>query len=606
MTWSKVDDLFWCHPKTLDMSPGAGLTWLYGLCYCARYLTDGFVPLAALPKFHPDSAAVFAPELVNRELWEEVFEADQLVGYRFHDYLEYQPNKTDAKASQKLSKERRSKAASLAANARWHPESPAGSDASDANRIASASSASGRDATTGREDPDGDDEPPGGASLPPAPLRPGPGSQSSQPPSQVKSGKPAQVDSCAAHVPVPVPVPDAEDIRAGENLLKKEMNLGSEGPVQKLAPTLHVVTGSDPQTQSSGAGSELDWALTLGDCTDVLARMQSDSLDSMVTDPPYGIDMSKAFDHFDSNDAFKAWCEGWAKEAFRTLKPGGHIAAFGSPRTYHCLASALESQGFEIRDSLHWLYGTGQLKGLNVSKSIDALLGGVRSTKKVPYHPNAMMHRNRDASTPWRVQAAKTGYREMPGDDPVKPEAKAWDGFGTNVKPAHEPIVLARKPLREPNVAKQVLASGTSALNLAGCSLPGRRNPSNVIIQHDLACSGSDRCVKSCPVRLLEGQQPGSSAFFYCPKPSGAEKSLGLAGDNPHCTVKPVELMRWLCRLVTPPGGTVCDPFAGSGTTGVAAIREGFSFVGIEIDETFHAAAQARLEAEITDCEVAS
>lgn len=310
-----------------------------------------------------------------------------------------------------------------------------------------------------------------------------------------------------------------------------------------------------------------------GDCLDVLRDMPDASVDAVVTDPPYGLSfMGKRWDYDVPSAAI------WS-ECLRVLKPGGHLLSFGGSRTYHRMAVNVEDAGFEIRDQVMWVYGSGFPKSHNVSKALD------RSGKATP-------------------------------------AATQWDGWGSALKPAHEPIVLARKPLGEKTLAANVLEHGTGAINVDGCRVgerekPPGRFPANVM--HD----GSDEVVE-----LFPGAGEKSAArFFYCAKASKSDRDEGLdafaeqefvqwqTGNgtsgkpssmsegrdtqrrNIHPTVKPTDLMAYLCRLVTPPGGVVLDPFAGSGSTGKAAIREGFQFIGIEREAEYLAIARARIEA---------
>jgi len=322
-----------------------------------------------------------------------------------------------------------------------------------------------------------------------------------------------------------------------------------------------------------------------GDCLEVLRELAEASVDAVVCDPPYGIDFQgQAWDgqtirrlasgrqqrKLSPGEAFEVWATVWARECVRVLKPGGHLAAFGAPRTAHRLASALEDAGLELRDTLMWLYGQGMPKS-----------------------------------------------RRLPA------------GRGTALKPAYEPIILARKPLAG-TVEQNHRAHGTGTLNIDACepgSDPGdaQRWPANVLLSHDEACS-KGACVPECPVWLVDHAadqtRTGSrlaavSRLFYCPKASRSEREAGCehlprrpldlfpnaAGASPpppqaancHPTVKPLALMRWLIRLVTPPGGLVLDPFCGSGSTGAAAILEHRRFQGVEVDPDYHAIAQARI-----------
>lgn len=384
-----------------------------------------------------------------------------------------------------------------------------------------------------------------------------------------------------------------------------------------------------------------------GDCRDVMAALPECSVDAIVTDPPYGIHfMAKSWDQFggplgrdhqlgrersgsmhageydySQNQAFQAWTESWASEALRILKPGGHMLVCGSPRTYHRMASGIEDAGFGIRDCLQWLFGSGFPKSLNLHGE--------------------------------------------------------WEGWGTALKPAFEPIVLARKPLVG-TVAGNVAAYGTGGLNIDGCRIEGgeralkerrkdasldeTRNtygsglngsrhaghtvagrwPANVMLDGDAAVllDAQSGETLSPPVGSLGGgsathavfgdfaglrhengfgDRGGASRFFYIAKTSRGEREFGLddlevtrrsdgrdkdienprqrtnARRNDHPTVKPVDLMRWLCRLITPPGGTILDPFLGSGSTGMAALDEGFRVIGIDLEAHYLDIAQRRI-----------
>lgn len=316
--------------------------------------------------------------------------------------------------------------------------------------------------------------------------------------------------------------------------------------------------------------ADADVQLIEGCCIEKMAELDDASVDAIVTDPPYELGfMGKQWDA--SGIAYNA--DVW-REALRVLKPGGHLLAFGGTRTYHRMVCAIEDVGFEVRDSLHWIYGTGFPKSHDVSKAVD-------------------------------------------GD-----EAKQWNGWGTALKPAHEPIVVARKPL-DGTVAETVLAHGTGALNADACRVgdekitirgdgnvwveAGRKGnpaqhfdrvgrwPPNILFVHADDCT-DDACADGCPVAAL-GDEPAQffPCFRYEAKATRGERAAGLDDDNTHPTVKPVELMRWLVRLVTPPGGTVLDPFMGSGTTGIAAAIERFAFIGIEKEPDHVRIARGRL-----------
>lgn len=365
-----------------------------------------------------------------------------------------------------------------------------------------------------------------------------------------------------------------------------------------------------------------------GDCREVMAQLEPASIDAIVCDPPYGLEfMGKDWDHGVPGEPF--WIE-----ALRVLKPGGHLLAFGGTRTFHRLAVAIEDAGFEIRDTLSWMYGSGFPKSMNLGKTL--------------------------------------------------PE---WDGWGTALKPSWEPIVMARKPLTKPGVrpgttkkatvAETVLKHGTGALNIdatriasAGGSPSQARRESAVKAGKGPGNPGeyghtiNDRttharyteqrageslgrwpanegceeaCMESCPVHLLDeqsgvlssggtpprrpgdtegsrhaydkfaGQEApegigrssgGASRFYYSSKTSKVERNAGLpeGKKNDHPTVKPIAVMAWLVRMVTPPDGVVLDPFMGSGSTGIAAVQEGFRFIGVDLEPSYCNIAWHRLK----------
>ena len=306
-------------------------------------------------------------------------------------------------------------------------------------------------------------------------------------------------------------------------------------------------------------------------CRTAMQDMDAASVDSIVTDPPYGLSfMGKEWDHGVPGQVF------W-DAALRVAKPGAHLLAFGGTRTYHRLVCAIEDAGWEIRDTIAWVYGSGFPKSLDVSKAIDKAAGAEREVvgkRKQPLGKNATFRRSAQASQGYRPEGKEFGQASLDEIDitaPATPEAEQWDGWGTALKPALEPICVARKPFSR-TVAENVLEHGTGALNVDGCRVahgdevnigamqycqtrqnghtvtlnnpgfstatykPGGRWPANLI--HD----GSDEVV----------QDMGDAArFFYCAKASKADRG----SFNDHPTVKPTDLMRYLCRLVTPPGG---------------------------------------------------
>jgi site-specific DNA-methyltransferase (adenine-specific) len=309
----------------------------------------------------------------------------------------------------------------------------------------------------------------------------------------------------------------------------------------------------------------------------------------------------------------------WAA-CLRVLKPGGHLVAFGAPRTYHRLACAIEDAGFEIRDSLHWLQSQGFPKSLDVSKAFDRAAGVLQ--------PEGKSFRA-DGGVGTASYRATTDPRVYQRPEPVTEGAKRWLGWGTALKPAHEPIVLARKALAG-TVSENVGEHGTGALNIDGARVgdeprlnypawnrPGQptymmgvkgmpehapkkaavgRWPPNVVFSHAEDCA-EDACASGCAVAELEQQAPGVPRFFpvfrYQAKVSTRERGPG----NDHPTVKPLGLMDWLVRLVTPPGGLVLDPFMGSGTTLVAARALGRRAIGIEMDPDYCRLARKRISA---------
>ena len=297
-----------------------------------------------------------------------------------------------------------------------------------------------------------------------------------------------------------------------------------------------------------------------GDCLEVLRSMPDCSVDSIVTDPPYGLSfMGKKWDY--DVPSVDVWVE-----CLRVLKPGGHLLAFAGTRTQHRMAVRIEDAGFEIRDMIAWVYGSGFPKSLDVSKAIDKAAGAEREVI---------------GETKKGAQTESTGRYGAWGDGitPTAPStdaAKQWQGWGTALKPALEPITVARKPLVG-TVAENVLQHGTGAINVDGGRVEGGRWPANFI--HD----GSEEATD-----LLKD----SARFFYCAKASKADR-----GENHHPTVKPTDLMRYLCRLVTPPNGIVLDPFNGSGSTGCAAVLEGFQYIGIEREAEYIAISEKRIEA---------
>lgn len=382
--------------------------------------------------------------------------------------------------------------------------------------------------------------------------------------------------------------------------------------------------------------------LLLGNCLEQLRTLDDNSIDSIVTDPPYGLSfMGKQWDY--DVPTIEIW-----KEALRVLKPGGHLLAFGGTRTYHRLVVAIEDAGFEIRDQIMWIYGSGFPKSQNIALAIDKQLG-VESEQGEPNPAYRAKQLEHDAQ--W-----ETAMRPEFKGKATSPEAKQWDGWGTALKPANEPICLARKPLSEKTVAKNVLKHGVGGLNIdaSRCGLEGfgegggskvgsgkgiaenasgiatnakvmpanpmGRFPANILFDEAAAAVLDEQTENVCHSagkarpkqlhkgdfgigehgsrermadhRFDDGDATGASRFFYVAKASKKERGEG----NIHPTVKPIKLMEYLVKLVTPEGGTVLDPFMGSGTTGVAAKNLGFAFTGVELDAVYFEIAKGRIE----------
>lgn len=382
-----------------------------------------------------------------------------------------------------------------------------------------------------------------------------------------------------------------------------------------------------------------------GDCLDIMRMLPDNSVDSIVTDPPYGLGfMGKAW------DALPPGLE-WAEECLRVLKPGGHLLAFGGTRTWHRLAVAVEDAGFEIRDSIAWMYGSGFPKSHDVSKGIDKAAGAEREVLGAKTRPDGSAARTNVTAPKFSGNAYNNGQAGLDGNDalitaPSTPEAKRWSGWGTALKPAFEPVVVARKPFKG-TVAANVQQWGTGALNIdatrigtestlrvsnAGTNGEGwgmgasshingstaGRWPANVVLDEHAAeeLDGQSGVFKgvSGGMRQVEGKvtftvgeeinakkftrgtpdEGGASRFFYVAKAPKKERPVvdGVA----HATVKPLALMRWLVKLVTPTGGTVLEPFAGSGTTVEACMLEGFHCIAIEREAEYLPLIQARID----------
>jgi hypothetical protein len=388
--------------------------------------------------------------------------------------------------------------------------------------------------------------------------------------------------------------------------------------------------------------------LLLGDCLEQLKTLPSDSVDSIVTDPPYGLSfMGKKWDV--SVPSVDVW-----RECFRVMKPGAHLLSFGGTRTYHHMAMNVELAGFEIRDQLQWIYGSGFPKSLDISKAIDKAAGVEREVigENPSSRPNSKKAGMRGFDNRENAPEESAGIQTITA--PTTDLAKKWSGWGTALKPANEPIVLARKPLIG-TVAENVTEFGVGGLNIDAGRIEAdwENDPSKRGFGHGFN-KGTDFLEKqNCKFKNSEstwkptlGRWPSNvlldevaaeamnlqagqdvARFFYQPKASKRERNAGLDGmpqvtarsgmggtmpidddgkerdrfsvtqQNHHPTVKPIKLMSYLINLVTPPGGIVLDPFMGSGSTGVAAIKEGFQFIGCELNPEYLEIAKNRIEA---------
>lgn len=420
-----------------------------------------------------------------------------------------------------------------------------------------------------------------------------------------------------------------------------------------------------------------------GDCLEVMRSLPDNSVDSVVTDPPYGLNfMGKKWDYdVPSSEIFQ--------EILRVLKPGGHMLCACGTRTQHRMAVNIEDAGFEIRDVITWLYGSGFPKSMDISKAIDKQAGAEREIvgqKEVC----GGIHRGTMNDDGW---AGNTQQITAPATE----SAKQWQGWGTALKPACEFWTLARKPLSEKTVAANVLEHGTGGINVDGCRVEsGERSlmirtetkvaaksmsgistgatasgemttqgrwPANLILDEEAAkvldkqsiaggihsagkkSNGKKMLVQDFGVgdntkrerlnnvRFEDGENIGASRFFYVAKASKSERNQGcdqlpdsilarsngaksgnndenpeyneeaksgydkiMSMKNNHPTVKPIKLMTYLVRLITPPNGVCMDPFMGSGSTGVAAVKEGFGFIGIEREPAYFEICKARIE----------
>lgn len=383
----------------------------------------------------------------------------------------------------------------------------------------------------------------------------------------------------------------------------------------------------EPITKTGEAVNIGKHRVICGDCVDVMRTFDDNSIDCIVTDPPYGISfLNRQWD----NDVPQ---DDWSAECYRILKPGGHLIAFSATRTFHRLGTVVENAGFEVRDTINWLYFSGFPKSTNVSLLIDKAAG----------HDN----RGRAIHTASTHQASDVDKVNKLTSNPVGPyipkteDAKRFDGYGTALKPSFEPAILARKPLSEKNIAANVLKWGTGGLNIDDCRF-GYGDPCWVGPRENEHLRGKSFTFTRPQTSSVSVSYPPTTLSFFhnagrwpaniyqCPKVSRSEREEGCeqllsktgaetvqrkkgsAGmNNPragagrtasevkniHPTVKPIKLMSWLARLVMPPGedAVLLDTFAGSGSTLVAAEKEGFNSIGIEMNPEYVDIIRARL-----------
>jgi len=322
-----------------------------------------------------------------------------------------------------------------------------------------------------------------------------------------------------------------------------------------------------------------------GDCVEEMARMAPNSIDAIITDPPYGINLFGAKLGWDKNLPSIQWLT----QAMRILKPGAHLISFGAVRTIHKLITQMEQVGFEVRDVMMWMYWSGWPKGHCVSQGIDRHLGAVRECVG-----------ERKTGSARDGEGWKSGDHFVPITAPATDEARKWKGWNTALKPSFEPAAIVRKPMSEKSIAANVLRWGVGAINVDGCRAPygdpqycGPTHDIRHEVRHNQSGgpNGGRGWIKGITTyQSPQGRWP--SNHYYCPKPSVREK-----GEfNTHVSVKPLKLMAHLCRLITPPGGLILDPFVGSGSTLVAAQSEGFRSIGIERESEYIPLIERRLK----------
>lgn len=364
------------------------------------------------------------------------------------------------------------------------------------------------------------------------------------------------------------------------------------------------------------------YTLYNGDCTEELRKIESDSVDSCVTDPPYGLSKEpdiaevltkwlagETYDHGHGGFMGKAWDsfvphpDIW-REVYRVLKPGGYALVFAGTRTQDLMTVSLRMAGFEVRDVIEWLYFSGFPKSMDVGKAFDKRAGITGDRVEA----SGVGFMNAEGKGGYNVTTHRI---EMP--ERTTELAREWDGWGTALKPAHEPIIVVRKPLRvdgrNATVADNVERYGTGGINIGGCRVEKRegdrteygvagipRKTGNIYGEMS-GVHTYDGNIGRFPANAITTDDDAFYSPYFNVSPAGVSKKASKRDrgeGNTHPTVKPSDLMAWLIRLVTPPGGTVVDPFAGSGSTLVAAKREGFGYIGIEREADYIEIIEAR------------
>lgn len=321
-------------------------------------------------------------------------------------------------------------------------------------------------------------------------------------------------------------------------------------------------------------GIDLYDGITLhqGDCRDIMRTLPADHFDAVITDPPYGIAFRGEKWDTATPRGFQAWAQSWGEEALRVLKPGGYLLAFGAPRTYHRLTSGLEDAGFEVRDTMAWIRADSKPAGTDLSSAFDRAAG-------------VLDQREGREIEPWDTSNAATtmsSHKTKTTGKPITAEAKTWEGWGIGLKPAWEPIVVARRPI-EGTLTHNVRAHGTGTMNIrAGMRAINGLYPPNLLMGEQAMAAAVEQ---GAPDHVWP-------VFRYQPKAPKRERPIvdGLQ----HVTVKPLELMRYLIRLVVRPGSLILEPFAGSGTTLQAAAMENVRAVGCELDDRYIPLIKAR------------